>query len=208
MHKRFLSDEAKQALSNAIKSVEARSSAEVVIAVRARAASYLHADLLAGIVAAIATLAFLLFSSFEFPLWSFLVEPLIVGLVVGLAATRVPMVRRLFTPERVRAGWVERAAKATFFEKRVRQTRDRTGILVFIALTERRVLVLTDTGVDDAVPREPWQAATAAIDGALRNGEDGLAVAKRIEALGAILEPVLERSVDDVNELPDEVCDG
>ncbi len=208
MHKRFLSDEAKQALSNAIKSVEARSSAEVVIAVRARAASYLHADLIAGIVAAIVTLAFLLFSSFEFPLWSFLVEPVIVGLVVGIAASRVPALRRLLTPERVRASWVERAAHATFFEKRVRQTRDRTGILVFIALTERRALVLIDTGVQDAVAGERWKAATAAIDEAIRNGADGLAVAARIEALGEILEPVLVHSADDVNELPDEVCGG
>jgi len=208
MHKRFLSDQAKQALTDAIKSVEARSSAEVVIAVRARAASYLHCDLIAAIIAAVATLAFLLFSSFSFPLWSFLVEPVVIGLVVGVAATQVPMLRRLLTPESVRLRWVERAAGAAFFEKRVRQTRDRTGILVFIALTERCALVLADTGVVDAVPAEPWKKAAAAIDRTVREGGDGVAVAARIEALGDILEPVLERSPDDINELPDEVSAG
>jgi len=206
MHKRFLSDEAKQALTGAIKSVEGRSSAEVVIAVRARSASYLHSDLIAAIVAGVATVAFLLYSRFEFPLWSFLVDPVLAGLVVGVAASQVPMLRRLFTPESVRARWVARAARATFFEKRVRQTRERTGLLVFISLTERRAEVVTDTGIDDAVPAAAWKQAAAAIDRAVREGGDGVAVAARIEALGEILEPVLEHSPDDINELPDEVC--
>ena len=206
MAKRFLSEPAKQALTDAIKSVEARSSAEVVVAVRARAASYLHADLIAADIAAVATLAFLLFSSFEFPLWSFLVDPILAGLVVGVAASRVPMLRRLFTPELVRARWVARAAAATFCEKGVRQTRDRTGILVFIALTERRAVVVTDTGIDAAVPADLWQKATAAIDRAVQRGADGAQVAVHIEALGDVLEPVLERSPDDINELPDEIC--
>ena len=54
MAKPFLTPESKAALAQAARGVEACSSAELVVAVRPRTGSYLHADLLAGIVAGIA----------------------------------------------------------------------------------------------------------------------------------------------------------
>jgi putative membrane protein len=206
MPKRFLTDPAKQALTAAIRAIEQRSSAEVVIAVRARSASYLHADLIAGALAGVGALAFLLYSSWSFPVWSILVEPIVVGGLVGAAGSRVPALRRLLTPAAVRARWVRRDAQATFCDKRVRSTRDRTGVLVYIALTEQRAEVIADTGVEDAVDPETWRRGVAAVDAAVAAGGDGQVVAAAIEKLGDVLAPVLARSADDVNELPDEVC--
>src|SRR4028118_1606064 len=79
MVKAFLSDAAKQALTDAVHFVEMRSSAELVVAVRARSGSYLHADLIAGILAALASLIGLLFSPWPFELIWFVVDPLLVG---------------------------------------------------------------------------------------------------------------------------------
>ena len=39
----------------------------------------------------------------------------------------------------------------------------------------------------------------------MRRGEDGDGVARRIEALAAVLSPLLVRSADDVDELANEV---
>ncbi len=206
MSKRFLTDQAKQALLGSIKAVEGRSSAEVVIAVRARAASYLHVDLIVGMIAGLAALTFILYSSYEFPVWSILVDPILFGVVLGFAGSRIPVLRRLLTPRKVREAWVARDARATFCEKRVRMTRDRTGILIYVALTERRLEVIADTGVEAAVHPDSWRKALAPIAAAVARGEDGVAVAAEITRLGDVLEPVLERSPDDVNELPDEVC--
>src|SRR4028118_293305 len=94
MVKAFLSDAAKQALTDAVHFVEMRSSAELVVAVRTRSGSYLHADLIAGILAALASLIGLLFSPWPFELISFVVAPLLVGLRAGFAASRLPAVRR------------------------------------------------------------------------------------------------------------------
>ena len=59
MGKPFLTDEAKKALTEAVQEVEASTSAELVVAIRARSGSYLHADLIAGIAVGLAALAFL-----------------------------------------------------------------------------------------------------------------------------------------------------
>ena len=204
--KRFASDDAKQAFTAAIKSIEACSSAEVVIAVRHHSGTYLHADLIVGAIGAFATLAFTLFSSFEFSLLSILLDPLIAGVALGLINTQLPWLRRALTLPTRRRQRVVTAARAAFYEKGIRLTSDRTGMLVYMSLLEKAVEIVGDVGVTDAVPARSWEEATAAMERTLAETLDGVAVAKKIEALGPICEPVLIRGEDDVNELPDEVC--
>ena len=206
--KRHLPDDARQALTAAIKACELRSAAEIVVAVRARSASYLHADLIAGAIAAATTLAFLLYSPVAFPLWSFLIDTVIVGALAGLVASRLPALRRLLTTPAARRAWVQRAAQATFFERGVAETTGRTGVLVYVGLTERCAAVVADRGVEAAVDPRAFRHACATIDAAVAHEGVGAALAGAIEALGDVLEPALPRSPDDVNELPDEVSDG
>jgi len=206
MAKRFVNDASKCAFAEAIVSIEDRSSAEVMIAVRHHSGTYLHADLILGGLAGIATLAFTLFSSYEFSFLSILIDPVIVGGLIGLLSTQLPLVRRALTRKRVRRAQVQTAARAAFYEKGVRMTSGRTGMLVYMSLLERSVEVVVDKGVEEAVPPGPWQEAVARIEETLQRTMDATVTAKSIMELGPICEPVLPRSEDDVNELPDEVC--
>ena len=47
---KFMDDAGKEAFGQAVRAIENRSSAEVVVAVRHHSGSYVHADLLAGIL--------------------------------------------------------------------------------------------------------------------------------------------------------------
>lgn len=205
MSKRFINDEAKRAFKGAIEAIEACSSAEVVIAVRHHSGSYLHADLIVGMVTGFAALAFMLFSKFEFSLSSILIDPVIAGALFGLLDTQLPTLRRWITPRRARQRRVLQAARAAFYEKGIRLTKDRIGILVYISLLERAVEVVCDTGVRNAVPSTEWTLKTAQIEATLRHTMDAMQVARKVEELKVICEACLERSEDDVNELPDEV---
>lgn len=206
MVKAFLSDAAKQALTDAVRDVESRSSAELVVAVRARSGSYLHADLIAGILAALASLIGLLFSPWPFELIWFVIDPLLVGLLAGFAASRLPAVRRALTLRRVRRRNVDTAARATFVEKRVHGTTGRSGILLYISLLEREAAVIHDLGADILATTEGWRHAVDGIEEGVRRGEDGAAIAARIRELGDLLAPALARGAHDVDELANEVC--
>lgn len=201
----FLSEAAKAALTGAIKAVEARSSAELVITVRAHSGSYLHADLIAAIIVGVATLAALLYLPVDFGLHSFLIDPIVLGLVAGLFSWRLPGLRRLLTRAGQRDARVREAAQATFFAKGMRRTSAAVGVLVYVSLLERRVEVVADHGVLAVVPEDRWRASVAELDAIVGRGEDGVALAKAIEGLAELLEPCMPRSEDDVNELPDEV---
>lgn len=201
----FSSDGDKAALVAAIKAVEARTSAELVICVRRLSGSYLHVDLCVGIVAAVVSLACLLYLPVDFGLHAFLIDPLVAGLAVGSLSSRFMAPRRLFTRRSVREHNVQEAAHASFFAKGIRRTSDSIGILLYVSRLERRVQIVVDDGVARAVPEQEWRSAVGLIEALIRDGAEIGVVCKAIEALADVLEPCLPRGEDDVNELPDEV---
>ncbi|HEX2644886.1 MAG TPA: hypothetical protein VHU81_17950 [Thermoanaerobaculia bacterium] len=207
MAKPFLTDEAKRALSEAVTAVEAVSSAELVIAVRPRSGSYLHADLIAAGAAALATLLVLLFSPWTFDLVWFVIDPVLAGILAGALASRWPALRRLLTSPAVRRRQVEVLARALFLEKGVHKTRGRTGILLYLSLLERDAEVVVDAGVEPLLSTESWQREVGEIRAAVQRGEDGVAVATRVHALALLLGAALVRAADDIDELPNEVTD-
>lgn len=196
----------KDALLEAVRAVEVRSCAELVVVVRARSAGYRQADLVLGALAAYATLGFMLFSPWPFGLAWIFVDPAVVGLLAALATAHVAPLRRVLTPAAQRRAAVRAAACGVFFEKGVGHTRGRTGILVYLSQLERMAEVLADRGVLAAVDPKAWAEAVGGVDAAMARAEGSVAVARRIEALAAILGPCLPRSGDDVNELADEVA--
>jgi putative membrane protein len=206
MAKPFLTDESKAALSAAVRAVEACSSAELVVAVRPRSGSYLHADLTAGILAGLAALAVLLYSRWEFALIWFLIDPVVVGALAGLAASRSDAVRRALTRRTKRRLRAETAARATFVERRVHGTSGRTGILLYVSVLEREAVVVVDVGVEALAATDSWRKAVGEIEETVRSGADGSALAEKIHGLAALLRPALERSAADLDELANEVC--
>jgi putative membrane protein len=206
MGKPFLTDEAKKALTEAVREVEASTSAELVVAIRARSGSYLHADLIVGIVVGLAALAFLLFSQWEFGLLWFVIDPVVAGLLGGLIATKFPGLRRLLTRPMARRRLAETAARSLFLEKRVHGTAGRTGFLLYVSVLEREAVVVADLGLEALAATESWQRAIGAIETGVREGEDGVRSAEKVRALAHVCGPVLPRAHDDVDELANEVC--
>jgi putative membrane protein len=206
MSRPFLTDEAKRALTGAVETVEARSSAELVIAVRPRSDSYLHADLIVAAAVALAALAFLLFSPWSFALPWFVIDPLVAGLLGGLLAARSPALRRALTPAAERRRRVETAARAAFVEKGIHRTARRSGMLLYVSLLERETALVVDVGVEPLAATESWKRAVAEIEAAVRRGAGGAAVAEAVCGLALLLAAALARAADDVNELPDEVA--
>jgi putative membrane protein len=206
MARPFLTTESKAALAEAVRAVESCSSAELVVAVRPRSGSYLHADLTAAIVAGLAALAVLLYSRWTFALIWFLIDPVLAGALVGLAASRSALLRRALTWRKGRRQRVETAARATFVERRIHGTAGRTGILLYISVLEREAVLVVDAGVEALAATDAWRKAAGEIEAAVRSGADGTAVAEKIRGLAAILSPVLARSAADVDELANEVC--
>ncbi len=204
--KGFLGSSGREALKVAVRAVEARSSAELVVTVRPQAGSYAAVDLVWALFAGLLALAVGLFSPVEFSTLALFLEPIFVGLIAWSLSRSLPFMRRLLVPRETRESRVREAAAALFHERRVHQTRGRTGILIHVALLERTCDVIADLGVSEAVDAERWDGAVEQLRASLPAGGDAVAFARVVETLGDLLEEALPRAADDVNELPDEPC--
>jgi putative membrane protein len=60
---------------------------------------------------------------------------------------------------------VHTAAAATFVDRGIAKTRRSTGMLVYLSLLERRIELIADRGILDAVPSLEWNQLVEAIRG-------------------------------------------
>lgn len=136
--------------------------------------------------------------------------PPLAGAAVGYLVTQAcPWLRRLLAGAELLERRVAQRAAAAFLEAEVFATRDRTGILIFVALFERRVVVLGDAGINARVQQHEWDRIVADIVAGIRAGTPGKALADGIRACGALLQrPGIERRPDDRDELSNELRTG
>jgi putative membrane protein len=200
----FFGRERQARITEAIRAVEAQTSAEVVVAVRHASGVYREADYMGGAIVALATLAILLFSPVVFAV-AWMPFDVAIAFAVGAVFTaNVPFLRRILVPPKRRSGYVRAAAREAFVDRGVSRTAGRNGILVFLSTFEREAVVVPDVGIDAKALGEGWSKALLAIEASAK-ALDPDALESGIRALGPALAAAMPHRDDDVNELPDEV---
>ncbi len=137
--------------------------------------------------------------------WLWILAPPAVGAAIAYLLARLsPGFRRAMVDRDTLDLRVERRAKQAFLDEEVFATRERTGILIFLALFERRVVVLGDEGINRAVDRNEWQEMVDRLVAGIRSGAPGPALVTAIGDCGRLLEEHgVEIRPDDVDELAD-----
>ena len=193
---------AASAISDAVRDIEGRSAAEIMVDVRARSGSYAQADSRFGALLAFVSLAVLVFMPWVVPPITVLVAS-VAFYLGGLAISRhSASVRRLFTTRRERLEVVRTHAAAAFHQRGIANTSGETGVLLYVSLLERRIEVLADRGLLARVNAIEWNAVVEELH---RGGEiDPEVVLAALRALGAILARHIP--ADDAN--PDELTNA
>jgi putative membrane protein len=193
----FLDEAAREAFTRAIADIESVSSVEVVVAFRRRSSTYRHANIVVAAAAAFASLAVMLFVDHPFSLAAILIDPFVMAVIAGVAVEWLPGVKRVLTPAATKRAKVERSARATFIERGVHATRDRTGLLVYMSWLEQEIVLVPDVGL-----RLP-----DGLEAKLAMREGGAAVAKALGSFASTLAELAPCRADDVNELPDAIVE-
>jgi putative membrane protein len=132
--------------------------------------------------------------------------PPVLGAAAGLLMiSAMPALARYLIPAAVLERRVDRRAAQAFLEEDIFDTRDRTGVLLFVALYERAIRILCDTGIGEKVPQESWNDVLVDLTHGLKHDRKGPAIAAAVRACGQVLvEHQIARRDDDENELNDE----
>ncbi len=128
------------------------------------------------------------------------------GGVAGAVATLLDPVRRLFAGASAMETSVHRRAALAFAEEEVFDTRDRTGILLFVSLFEHRIEVVGDKGINAKVEPGEWGEVVGRLRDGIRSRTLADGMVSAIELCGDLLHRRgVEIRDDDTDELPDGV---
>jgi len=209
---KFFSEADLEAIRATVREAESRTSGEIVPFVVDRSDEYSSAAwkgaALGALLAPLVAFAIYRWTSvWGIPMeyWIALPAP-IGGAAAYLVAAFLPPVRRWLTGEHVLEARVRRRAAAAFLEQEVFLTENRTGILLFVSLFERRVVLLADSGIHQKVEEGQWESITRRLAAEIRHGRPGPALVEAIRECGEVLaRHHVEIQTDDRNELSDEL---
>ncbi len=206
----LFSDDDRQRIAAAIKAAEADTSGEIVPYVVPRSDPYEAVPWRGGVLSGLAALALVALARVV-PLGvldglatdgAALVLMLGFGGLGAFAAASVPALARLFAGADRMDDAVHRRAMKAFVDEEVFATRNRTGILLFVSLLERRIEVIADAGIYQAVDGAVWSEVAARIRDGIESGQLTQGLIDGIERCGAILDAHgLDAGPDDPDEL-------
>jgi putative membrane protein len=137
--------------------------------------------------------------------WWQIIDLSLVLLLVRFLAPR-PWIQRWLTPKDDQIHQVEARAELEFFASKVFETEKNTGIMIFLSLMERRVVVLADQKILKRCPSETWQEVIDRITQAVHEKNLASGLQEGIRICASILKEELAQDPEAyVNELPNDL---
>lgn len=197
-------------IETVIQDIESKSSAEIVVSIQKASAEYGWSHWIWGSIASLVASMILLVVTRDSG-WNTRMSDLIqwqcLGFFLGSVAPYLPAIKRWTLPAVYQVQATERAAMVEFFRQGLSHTRGRTGVLVYVSILERRIEILADRGVVEAL------GGLEACNAALRQRADAMAagfasqksteaICRELQELGKQLAQTLPaRDRDNPNEL-------
>jgi putative membrane protein len=202
----FLSEEDRRRIASAVRKAEQRTAGEFVTVIARRADTYLVNPLLIATAIALALpgALWLLDLTHSFIALYALQLTAFIVLTLLLCWQRIAV---MLVPERIKAARVATRAREQFLLRGLTRTHARAGVLLFVAVAERRVELIADEGIHARVAPGTWDAIVAGFTASVREGRiaDGFVTA--IETIADSLAAHFPRGPDDRNELPDRLVE-
>ncbi len=208
--KKNLSDNDYTRLNELIAKTEENSGAQIVLALIDRCDSYAELPWkafafgvsLAGFVSFIWYLP--IYRWGEPAIWAIQVI-LATGALFALLTILIPGVARLFLNTHRTETEVRQYAQALFLERELFATRNRRGVLLLIALFEKRIEILPDRGLTGQLADQTLQSVTEAMIPSLKQNEIFPALETGMQQLDRLLQGAVKDNGE--NELPDQIIE-
>lgn len=98
-------------------------------------------------------------------------------------------------------------ARVVFEEQGLTATRDRTGVLLYVAWMDRKLAVLGDAGIHEKVGDAYWHGIVDTVVAAFKEERYGDGLVHAVTEIGRRLAEHFPRKDDDTNELKNEVTE-
>jgi uncharacterized membrane protein len=100
----------------------------------------------------------------------------------------------------------EELASRDFDKLGVANTKNKTGILIFILFGERYYNIIADEGIHVKIPEQVWTSIDSKLVGEFRKEGYLNGILHIIDRVGQVLKKEFPREADDTNEVSDEIA--
>lgn len=100
---------------------------------------------------------------------------------------------------------VRKLAEEEFYKLGMAETRDKTGILIYIHLKKRKFYILADEGINSKVDQNTWDQIRDEMEGEFKSGHYTEGIIDALGKVGSILGEHFPIKADDTNELSNKV---
>lgn len=201
-----LLDSELHSVSEAVRKAELSTTGEIIPMIVSRSTSLGHLPLVWGLI---------LFSLFQ--VWQVRAPDLLVGdmywwltpgvfalcLVLGYSISSLHFLQRWMISSEDQAHEVHERAELEFLRGRLQHPERKTGVLIFVSLLERRVVILADHGISQKISHTLWRDMVTALKSEIKEGRLGAGMNAAIASCGKVLTEHFP-SVGQAN--PNEVC--
>ncbi len=214
-----LSKDEMKKISSAVKNAEGKTSGEIATAMIKESYDYAIYELMFAVIIGFLYFVIMMFfvgnveQLLQEKFWDYSVNYLVMfyGFSTFIVITifyfigNISSIDRLIVPKKLRNRKVQERATRYIMESGVYNTKDRTGILIFISIMERRVELLADSGINELISPEKWQNIVDNIIKGIRQKEIVDHLVESINECGNLLAEHFPIQTDDKNELTDDI---
>ncbi len=202
--KRF-NNEFKTRLYSAIQDIENNSLVEIVVIIKAASATYREAYLWWGVIFAFLIDAFFMFSPaiYEVPTIFFgTILSFLVGFVIAL---QIDAVQRIVLSKKQLTKNAEIAARAIFQKGGIRHTNEKTGVLIYFSLFEKKAFIVPDRKVELSVPEKDMKILEEGFQSVFYADSMTEAILTQLKNCIPVFSNYVPPIENDINELPDDL---
>ncbi len=92
-----------------------------------------------------------------------------------------------------------------FYDLKMEATALRNGVLIYVALNDKKFAIIGDEGINKAVPLDFWNSTKKLMVDKFKNNELAEGISVGIIEAGKQLKKYFPNQADDINELPDDI---
>ncbi|MGO4706664.1 TPM domain-containing protein [Microvirga sp. 2MCAF38] len=190
-------------LTQIVHDLEANTAGEIVIVVANQAGGYRSIPLIWALLAALVTPWPLIWLTALSASRIFLIQlgvAIVLSFLLSLVNNRFALVPRV-----VKHARAHEAAHREFKSRGLIQTRERTGVLIYVAAAEHYAEIIADIGIAARVDQNVWNDIVHDLVTAIGEGRVAEGLDRAVQRTGSILAEHAPPRIDETNELPNRV---
>lgn len=192
----FIDASGLEQIEKSVQEAEVHTQGEIVPMIVRSSSTKRHLPLQIFLMLTILCLIFLKFFT-----WPILFLGILLSALASPWIAKCPTLQRLLLPKKDQANDVFHRAHYEFSEQGLMNTKDRTGILIFVSLMERRCVVLADKGIATKVDSNIWDDIISDLISEIQRKQAHQGFKIAIQKCGEILTQHLPAQSKNSNEL-------